>query len=327
MATQNLGYKSYFAGDGVKPFRIVKAADTGDVIPAAAGDAFVGVTMGDADYAGYVAVRNKDAGTFKVEVATSKAVAIGDLVKTDATGAVEKSDDGSNAIGVALTAGTSTATDSAIIECAWLSAPMGTGNGNGDGNTSALETLVDTRTLGDVFIVDDETEDDEGVYQVPDGTSFVSIDRENLSGEVKLSPPDDAPSVILVVQDSGDIDVVKWDDKTLNLCPMNLLVRYTDAWGEVPLANAFDYRMKNETFTITGEQGTVEVPAGTGTVVCDGLTDAVTLDLSGDFYPQVILINNAVGGHAVTFEGNTIDAAGISVFVNFGGTWAYLGDE
>lgn len=325
MATQNLGYKSYLAGDGVKPFRIVKADDTGDVIPAAAGDAFVGVTMGDADYAGYVAVRNKDAGTFKVEVATSKAVAIGDLVKTDATGAVEKSDDGSNAIGVALTAGTSTATDGAIVECAWLSAPLGSGNGGGD--TSALETLVDVRTLGDAFVIDDQTDDDEGAYQVPDGTSIVSIDRETLSGEVKLLPPADAPSVILIVQAGGDLDAVKWEDDALNLCPMNLLVRYTDAWGEVPLANAFDYRMKNETFTITGEQGTVEVPAGTGTVVCDGLTDAVTLDLSGDFYPQMVLINNAVGGHAVTFEGNTIDAPRISIFANFGGTWVSLSDE
>lgn len=194
-------------------------------------------------------------------------------------------------------------------------------------DTSALEALVDDRTLGDVFTVDDQTDDDEGAYQVPDGTSVVSIDRETLSGEVKLLPPADAPSVILVVQSGGDLDVVKWDDDALNLCPMNLLVRYGAEWVNAPLASAFEYRMKNETFTITGEQGTVEVPAGTGAVVCDGLTDAVTLDMTGSFYPQVILINNVVGGHAVTFEGNTIDAAGISGFANFGGTWMSLGDE
>ena len=192
---------------------------------------------------------------------------------------------------------------------------------------SALETLVDVRTLGDVFFIDAQTEDEEGVYQVPDGTSIVSIDREVLSGEVKLLPPADAPSVILIVQAGGDLDAVKWDDKTLNLCPMNLLVRYGTKWTNAPLANAFEYRMKNETFTITGEQGTVEVPAGTGAIVCTGLADAVTLDLSGDFYPQVILINNAVGGHAVTFEGKTIDAAGMGVFVNFGGTWIPLGED
>jgi hypothetical protein len=326
MATQNLGYKSYLASDGVKPFRIVKADDTGGIVLADAGDAFVGVTMGDVDYAGYIAVRNKDAGTFKVEVAASKAVAVGDLVKPDATGAVEESDDGSNAIGVALTAGTSTATDGAIVECAWLSAPLGSGNGGGD--TSALETLVDVRTLGDAFVIDDQTDDDEGAYQVPDGTSVVSIDRETLSGEVKLLPPADAPSVILVVQAGGDLDAVKWDDDALNLCPLDLLIRTgTHGWVEAPLDNAFEYRMNNETFTITGEQGTVEVPAGTGAVVCEGLTDAVTLDMTGSFYPQVIIINNAVGGHAVTFEGNTIDAAGISIFVNFGGTWVSLSDE
>lgn len=195
-------------------------------------------------------------------------------------------------------------------------------------DTSALEALVDDRTLGDVFIVDDETEDDEGVYQVPDGTSIVNIDRENLSGEVKLSPPDDAPSVILVVQAGGDLDAVKWEDGALNLCPMNLLIRTdTHGWVEAPLANAFEYHMKNETFTITGEQGPVSIPAGTGAVVCDGLTDAVTLDMTGSFYPQMIFINNVVGGHAVTLGQKEVASGGGNIFVNLGGNWISLGDD
>jgi hypothetical protein len=94
----------------------------------------------------------------------------------------------------------------------------------------------------------------------------------------------------------------------------------------VPLADAFEYRMKNDTFTITGKDGIVSVPAGTGQIVCTSLTDAVTLDLPGDFYPQVILVNNAAGGKKVTFAGVDVENANSLAFANLGGDWFPLGE-
>ena len=190
---------------------------------------------------------------------------------------------------------------------------------------------LDTRTLGDIYTVDDSTDEVDGspgTYQVPDGTSIVAINWEDIAAEVTLLQPDDAPSVILVVHEGDYMEkVLHWGSDTLSVCPMNLLIRAGADWMQVPLAWAFEHRMKNETFTITGEEGTVEVPPGTGAVVCDGLTDAVTLDLSGDFYPQLIFVNNTEGGHTVTFEGNTINAGGLAAFLNFGGTWLPLGGD
>ena len=191
---------------------------------------------------------------------------------------------------------------------------------------NAVETLVNRRTLGHLFVVDGDTEHNEGVYQVPDGTSIVIIKRNSVTGRVKLSPPNDAPSVILVSQVDGDLDEVEWDDYLLSLCPISLFLRGTTSWMNVPLAGAFEYRMKNDTFTITGKDGTVSVPAGTGRIVCTSLTDAVTLDLLGDFYPQVILVNNVAGGKKVTFAGVDVENANSLMFANLGGNWFPLGE-
>lgn len=191
---------------------------------------------------------------------------------------------------------------------------------------NAVETLVNRRTLGHLFVVDGDTEHNEGVYQVPDGTSIVIIKRNSVTGRVKLSPPNDAPSVILVSQVDGDLDEVEWDSYLLSLCPISLFLRGTTSWMNVPLAGAFEYRMKNDTFTITGKDGTVSVPAGTGRIVCTSLTDAVTLDLLGDFYPQVILVNNDAGGKKVTFAGVDVENANSLAFANLGGNWFPLGE-
>jgi hypothetical protein len=190
---------------------------------------------------------------------------------------------------------------------------------------NAVETLVNLRTLGHLFVVDGDTEDNEGVYQVPDGTSIVIIKRDSVTGRVKLSPPNDAPSVILVSQVDGNLDEVEWDGYLLSLYPFSLFLRGTTSWMNVPLADAFEYRMKNDTFTITGKDGIVSVPAGTGQIVCTSLTDAVTLDLPGDFYPQVILVNNAAGGKKVTFAGVDVENANSLMFANLGGDWFPLG--
>lgn len=191
---------------------------------------------------------------------------------------------------------------------------------------NAVETLVNRRTLGHLFVVDGDTEDNEGVYQVPDGTSIVIIKRDSVTGRVKLSPPNDAPSVILVSQVDGDLDEVEWDGYVLSLCPISLFLRGTTSWMNVPLADAFEYRMKNDTFTITGKDGIVSVPAGTGQIVCTSLTDAVTLDLPGDFYPQVILVNNTAGDKKVTFAGVDVENANSLLFANLGGDWVPLGE-
>ncbi|HOR77304.1 MAG TPA: hypothetical protein PLG04_00675 [Anaerolineaceae bacterium] len=195
---------------------------------------------------------------------------------------------------------------------------------------NAVGTLVNLRTLGHLFVVDGDTEDNEGVYQVPDGTSIVIIKRDSVTGRVKLSPPNDAPSVILVSQVDGDLDEVEWDGYLLSLCPISLFLRGTTSWMNVPLADAFEswsnYRMKNDTFTITGKDGIVSVPAGTGKIVCTSLTDAVTLNLLGDFYPQVILVNNVAGGKKVTFAGVDVENANSLAFANLGGDWFPLGE-
>ncbi len=190
---------------------------------------------------------------------------------------------------------------------------------------NAVETLVNLRTLGHLFVVDGDTEDNEGVYQVPDGTSIVIIKRDSVTGRVKLSQPNDAPSVILVSQVDGDLDEVECDGYLLSLCPISLFLRGTTSWMNVPLADAFAYRMTNDTFTITGKDGIVSVPAGTGQIVCTSLTDAVTLDLLGDFYPQLILVNNVAGGQKVTFAGVDVENASV-MFANLGGDWFPLGE-
>jgi hypothetical protein len=199
-------------------------------------------------------------------------------------------------------------------------------NGLIDTEINAVETLVNLRTLGHLFVVDGDTEDNEGVYQVPDGTSIVIIKRDSVTGRVKLSPPNDAPSVILVSQVDGNLDEVEWDGYLLSLYPFSLFLRGTTSWMNVPLADAFEYCMKNDTFTITGKDGIVSVPAGTGQIVCTSLTDAVTLDLPGDFYPQVILVNNAAGGKKVTFAGVDVENANSLAFANLGGDWLPLGE-
>ena len=202
-------------------------------------------------------------------------------------------------------------------------------------DTSAVEALLDTRTLGDIYTVDDSTDEVDGspgTYQVPDGTSIVAINWEGIAAEVTLLQPDDAPSVILVVHGGDYMEkVLHWGSDTLSVCPMNLLIRAGADWMQVPLAWAFEHRMKNDVFTYDGaedtEPKTVSVPAGTGRAVFENLAEDVTLELDGAFYPQLILINNTEGGHTVTFEGNTINAGGVAAFLNFGGTWLPLGDD
>lgn len=123
-----------------------------------------------------------------------------------------------------------------------------------------ITDLINTRTRGDVFLINDQTDAGDGVYQVPDGTSAVAIDRETLSGEVKLASPGDAPSVILIIQTGGDPDVVRWDDTQLSLPPINLLIRAGDNYAEIPLidvvVNALEDKLTNTMWALDASQYT-----------------------------------------------------------------------
>lgn len=197
-------------------------------------------------------------------------------------------------------------------------------------DTSAVEALLDTRTLGDMYTVDDSTDEVDGspgTYQVPDGTSIVTVNWEGIAAEVTLLRPDDAPSVILVAHGGDYMEkVLHWGSDTLSVCPMNLLIRAGADWMQVPLANAFEYRMKNDVFTYDGtedtEPKTVSVPAGTGRIDCENLAQDVTLKINGVFYPQLIGIGNKDNSTGnVVFNGVTVEPDEFAVIMNLGSMW------
>lgn len=214
-----------------------------------------------------------------------------------------------------------------------MSAPAGDGG--------VLANIIDWRMngvrkddlAGDVFTVDDSTPEVDGspnTYQVPDGTSLVAVDWSDIASEITLLQPDDAPSVILVLHEGDYMEkVLHWGGATLSVCPMNLLVRAGANWEQVPLANAFEYRMKNDVFTYDGtedtEPKTVSVPAGTGRVYCENLAEDVTLEINGVFYPQLIGIGNKDNSTGnVVFNGVTVEPDEFAVIMNVGSMWVEI---
>lgn len=282
MATQNYGMRSFRSASDVQEFRLVTLDSAGAVKLAGANDLLIGVTFAARDNDGFVSVRNRDSGTFKVAVAPGKSVAVGDVVKAAANGAVEATEGAG--IAVAITGGTSSASDCAIIECAWIFQKDESGTDYGD--------VIAMRTLGDVFEINAQTVHADLKYKVPDGTSMITIDRATVIGAVPLLPPDDAPTVILISQTGGTYDTVHWGTNNLGVCPMYLMVRTDDEWTRIPLADAFEYRMQNTTIELDGVGGIISVPVGTGQVNLDNLTGAVTLKFDGAFYPQIIAVTN-----------------------------------
>ena len=298
MATQNYGMRSFRSASDVQEFRLVTLDSAGAVKLAGANDLLIGVTPAPRDNDGFISVRNRDSGTFKVAVALGKSVAVGDVVKAAGNGAVEATEGAG--IAVAVTGGTSSASDCAIIECAWIFQKDEVGTDYGG--------LIVTRTLGDVYAIDDQTAPETGgEYQVPEGTSRITIDRATVTGAVTLLPPSDAPSVILITQRGGAFDTVHWGTNNLGVCPMYLMIRTDDEWTRIPLADAFEYQMQNTTIDLDGVGGNVSVPAGAGQVNCDNLTAAVTLKFDGAFYPQLIVVTNDDKTYNVTIESEAGD--------------------
>jgi len=314
MATQNYGMRSFRSASDVREFRLVTLDSASAVKLAGANDLLIGVTFAPRDNDGFISVRNRDSGTFKVAVALGKSVAVGDVVKAAANGAVEATEGAG--IAVAVTGGTSSASDCAIIECAWIFQKDEVGTDYGG--------LIVTRTLGDVYAIDDQTAPEAGgEYQVPEGTSRITIDRATVTGAVTLLPPSDAPSVILITQRGGAYNAVTWGASNLGVCPIYLMIRADDEWTHVPLDEVFEYRMQNTVVDLDGVGGNVSVPAGAGQVNCDNLTAAVTLKFDGAFYPQIININNDDPAYDVTIESEagdiTVAHDGAAVIVNAGG--------
>jgi len=313
MATQNYGMRSFRSASDVREFRLVTLDSAGAVKLAGANDLLIGVTFAARDNDGFISVRNRDSGTFKVAVALGKSVAVGDVVKAAGNGAVEATEGAG--IAVAVTGGTSSASDCAIIECAWIFQKDEVGTDYGG--------LIVTRTLGDVYAIDDQTAlEAGGEYQVPEGTSRITIDRATVTGAVTLLPPSDAPSVILITQTGGTYNAVTWGASNLGVCPMYLMIRVDDAWTHVPLADAFEYRMQNATIELDSVGGNVSVPAGAGQVNLDNLTGAVTLKFDGAFYPQIIVVTNDDTTYDATIEsdaGNiTVEKESYAVIANIG---------
>jgi len=313
MATQNYGMRSFRAASDVQEFRLVTVDSAGVAKLAGASDPLIGVTPAPRDNDGFISVRNRDSGTFKVAVALGKSVAVGDVVKAAANGAVEATEGAG--IAVAITGGTSSASDCAIIECAWIFQKDEVGTDYGD--------LIARRTLGDVYAIDDQTAPEAGgEYQVPEGTSRITIDRATVTSAVTLLPPDDAPSVILITQRGGAYNAVTWGASNLGVCPMYLMIRVDDEWTHVPLDEAFEYRMQNTTIELDGVGGIISVPVGTGQVNLANLTGAVTLKFDGAFYPQIISVTNEDTTYDATIvsdaENITVAKESSAVIMNIG---------
>lgn len=264
----------------------------------------------------------------QLTLAQSQTVTLGAVLYAAADGAVATT--GTIAVGRAVEAKSTSSTVAPIaVETTSTLVIAGDGVNSGD---------FDARTLGDVFVIDQSTEKTGGKYVVPDGTSLINIEWDDLSGHIDILMPDDAPSVIAVV-DSDDNNngytATIWnsaDATVLSDCPVRVLVRCGVAgWVELQMNRNIERRMSNGTFVYDGtadvEPKTITVPAGTGSVECKKLVENVTLDFDGDYYPQVVVVANANDSTgSVAFAGETIAANGAGVFLNFGGTWQALGE-
>lgn len=264
----------------------------------------------------------------QLTLAPSQSAVLGSVLYAAADGAVATT--GTIAVGRAVEA-KSTSTSAAPIAVETTSTLVIAGDGVNSGD-------FDARTLGDVFVIDQNAEKTNGRYVVPDGTSIIHIEWDDFSEHIDILMPDDAPSVIAVV-DSDDNNngytVTIWnsaDATALSECPVRVLVRSgVDGWVELQMNRNIERRMSNGTFVYDGtadvEQKTITVPAGTGRVECKKLVENVTLDFDGDYYPQVVVVENASDSTgSVAFAGETIATNGAGVFVNFGGTWNTLGE-
>jgi len=264
----------------------------------------------------------------QLTLAPSQSAVLGSVLYAAADGAVATT--GTIAVGRAVEA-KSTSTSAAPIAVETTSTLVIAGDGVNSGD-------FDARTLGDVFDIDQSTEKAGGKYVVPDGTSVINIYWDDLSGDIDILMPDDAPSVIAVV-DSDDNNngytVTIWnsaDATALSECPVRVLVRSgVGGWVELQMNRNIERRMSNGTFVYDGtadvEQKTITVPSGTGHVACEKLAENVTLDFDGDYYPQVVMVANASDSTgSVAFAGETIAANSAMSFINFGGTWHALGN-
>ena len=248
----------------------------------------------------------------QLTLAPSQSAVLGSVLYAAADGAVATT--GTIAVGRAVEA-KSTSTCAAPIAVETTSTLVIAGDGVNSGD-------FDARTLGDVFVIDKNAEKTNGKYVVPDGTSLINIEWDDLSANIDIKMPADAPSVIAVV-DSDDNNngytVTIWNDTdsaVLSDCPVRVLVRCGVAgWAELQMNRNIERRMSrrmsNGTFVYDGtadvEPKTITVPAGTGHVACEKLAENVTLSFTGDFYPQVVLVTNASDSTgSVAFAGETI---------------------
>ena len=265
----------------------------------------------------------------QLTLAQSQTVTLGAVLYAAADGAVATT--GTIAVGRAVEAKSTSSTVAPIaVETTSTLVIAGDGVNSGD---------FDARTLGDVFVIDQSTEKTGGKYVVPDGTSLINIEWDDLSANIDIKMPADAPCVIAIVDtdDNGDgYSVTIWNDTdatVLSDCPARILVRAgDDGWKEIPTSSNIERCMSNTAFAYDGtgdtEPKTVNVPAGTGKVECSKLAENITLNFNGDYYPQVVVVANASDSTgSVAFAGETIAANGSGVFVNFGGTWHALGDN
>lgn len=117
--TWNPGVKTFIAGEALAAYRRVKISpgtvtDPPEVVYAAAGEDFIGVTQYAVEIGADVAVKmNNGPGTFEIECAVSAAIARGTVLYGAASGKVSDASSGS-AQGIALEAGV----DGAVIEVA-----------------------------------------------------------------------------------------------------------------------------------------------------------------------------------------------------------------
>lgn len=264
----------------------------------------------------------------QLTLAATQTVTLGAVLYAAADGTVATT--GTIAVGRAVEAkSTGSATAPIAVETTSTLVIAGDGVNSGD---------FDARTLGDVFVIDQSTEKTGGKYVVPDGTSLINIEWDDLSAHIDIKMPADAPSVIAIVDtdDNGDgYSVTIWNDTdatVLTDCPVRALVRIgDDGWKEIPLKQNIERCMSNTVFSYDGtsdtEPKTVNVPAGTGKVECSKLAENITLNFNGAFYPQVVAVENANDSTgSVTFAGKTIAPDNFNVFCNFAGTWVSFND-
>jgi hypothetical protein len=151
--TWNPGVKTFIAGEALAAYRRVKISpgtvtDPPEVVYAAAGEDFIGVTQYAVEIGADVAVKmNNGPGTFEIECAVSAAIARGTVLYGAASGKVSDASSGS-AQGIALEAGV----DGAVIEvAAWnvKSTTAGTVSIADVGNFTAAATVE--AALAEIF--------------------------------------------------------------------------------------------------------------------------------------------------------------------------------